>query len=407
MPEQNGILPCPVTSLLNTTHRNILIERRHKNVGKRSEKRWRGRQKNEKKRESVDWRRRPRRQAPTKPREKVCRTTNDRLRNGMLRSVVVPCTREPIVGPAFGPENMDRVFFRRGKNTQMTSEVLERDMPFQQGWVHYGPNTFENCCYCRYWQTTPGFEDPVMATPVIALASGRNFGRAFIPSGSLYLHTSVPKRHQQLIASREEPPEPRPAATRGAAPVRSPAPARAKPPSKRGVDFQRPMSAVSQTASSPLSQGPICRINDRHDVLTPDSYFDAEPQHSPGDVLPTLADAHPPPPSALQSHHHQLEEAPQLMACRERISELELELELLRTETERQRKEREKYQRLYESTALCQICMVRRRNSFILPCSHFVYCGECLERHWEMTKLRQCPMCRGPAHSVIITNLVC
>ena len=325
-----------------------------------------------------------------------------------MPSVLAPCAREPIVGPAIGPVNMDSDFFQRGKNAQMTSEALERDIPFQQGWVHYGPNTIDTCCCCRYWQTTPGFEDPVITTPVIALAPGRNFGRAFVPSGSLYLHTSLPKRHQQLIASREEPPEPRPAASRAAAPARAPAPTRAKPQSKRGVDFQRPMSAVSQTASSPLNQGPICRINDRHDVLTPDSYFDAEPQNSPSDVLPPLADAHPP-ASVFPSHHphHLEEEDPQLVACRERISELELELELVKTETERQRKEREKYQRLYESSALCQICMVRRRNSFILPCSHFVYCGECLERHWEMTKLRQCPMCRGPAHSVIITNLVC
>ena len=45
-----------------------------------------------------------------------------------------------------------------------------------------------------------------------------------------------------------------------------------------------------------------------------------------------------------------------------------------------------------EDQSLCQICLDKKRDTAILPCGHFLYCGECLSHGG----LRKCPNCRTP-----------
>lgn len=249
-------------------------------------------------------------------------------------------------------------------------------------------------CRCDLWEA-PYFKpnDNPSGAPMVKINAGHFVGRLFIPSGSLLFHISNPQRHLHVIAPIDDPREQRSAANR--TPTRT-----AVRKSKRATDVQRPLSGMSQSASSPLNRSPIRRIVDSHDVITPDGFFEPRSQMSSTDV--SLFTDEPEPGTSTSQD---LQDSYRMEDYQKQIFELESELELLKTETEMQRREREKYQRLYETTALCQICMERRRNSFILPCSHFVYCGECLEHHWK-ENCRKCPMCRGPAHSVIITNLV-
>ncbi|KAL2610507.1 hypothetical protein R1flu_029080 [Riccia fluitans] len=42
---------------------------------------------------------------------------------------------------------------------------------------------------------------------------------------------------------------------------------------------------------------------------------------------------------------------------------------------------------------LCQICMVNKKNMFVLPCMHFLFCRNCLVTH--RAKNNTCPACRG------------
>ena len=53
---------------------------------------------------------------------------------------------------------------------------------------------------------------------------------------------------------------------------------------------------------------------------------------------------------------------------------------------------------------LCQICLERRRDCIILPCSHFLYCRTCVAEH-KRKRSSTCPTCRGPLNSEILCNL--
>jgi hypothetical protein len=47
--------------------------------------------------------------------------------------------------------------------------------------------------------------------------------------------------------------------------------------------------------------------------------------------------------------------------------------------------------RAERDSRLCQICLDSRANTVILPCTHALYCSECL-----VSSMRNCPMCAGP-----------
>lgn len=246
---------------------------------------------------------------------------------------------------------------------------------------------------CGTWDLPPTpLEYRPASAPVVSVELGRPFGSPVIVSGGLHAPSSFAQRHQLSFAPNDHD------ALLPRTGTHIAGPSRPKCQSKRGIDIQRPRSSMSPSTSSPLNRGLVQRIDNRHDVLTPDSYFDPDLQTSPLGRSEALE-----PPNDVIGPS---KEPSPVEQCRQRISELQTEVELLKTETEVQRRAREKYQKLYESTALCQICMEHRRNAFILPCSHFVYCYACLQRHWEVNCLKQCPLCRGPAHSVMLTNLV-
>ncbi|KAL2628649.1 hypothetical protein R1flu_013335 [Riccia fluitans] len=42
---------------------------------------------------------------------------------------------------------------------------------------------------------------------------------------------------------------------------------------------------------------------------------------------------------------------------------------------------------------LCQICLLRDRDTVVLTCMHYLYCGECLDDHKQRSL--KCPTCRG------------
>ena len=57
-----------------------------------------------------------------------------------------------------------------------------------------------------------------------------------------------------------------------------------------------------------------------------------------------------------------------------------------------------------KAALLCQICFVRKRDCIILPCSHLLYCRQCVHEHKNNGNSR-CPTCRGPINSEILCNI--
>lgn len=53
---------------------------------------------------------------------------------------------------------------------------------------------------------------------------------------------------------------------------------------------------------------------------------------------------------------------------------------------------------------MCQICFTRPRDCIILPCSHLLYCGVCVNEHKSKGGLR-CPACSGTINSEILCNV--
>ena len=68
-------------------------------------------------------------------------------------------------------------------------------------------------------------------------------------------------------------------------------------------------------------------------------------------------------------------------------------------ETEKLKKELEEA----KGALLCQICFERRSDCIILPCSHLLYCRECVTKHKKGDS--RCPTCRGPINSEILCNV--
>jgi len=68
-------------------------------------------------------------------------------------------------------------------------------------------------------------------------------------------------------------------------------------------------------------------------------------------------------------------------------------------ETEKLKKELEET----KGALLCQICFERRPDCIILPCSHLLYCRECVTKHKKGDS--RCPTCRGPINSEILCNV--
>eukprot|EP00210_Caulerpa_lentillifera_P004797 g4579.t1 len=255
-----------------------------------------------------------------------------------------------------------------------------------------------------------------LSTPLVCFNMGRFFGRALVSSGTLQVQTPVPQRHNEVITPWEN-------ETRQALRVSTPG-------RFGGNSSTRSITIPSLVARSPEIQRPLSGLPPHHSATTAESmnqlFQFSSPQLNPSsphnlEVLGTdQLLAGPEQSSPLEaaqvsrsevegSLNHSSHDPPYDSAimedCMNKISELQIELEMTRSEAELERSERQKFQKLYEGSVLCQICMEKKRNSFILPCSHFVYCFECLERHWEINEFRQCPLCRGPAHSVVITNL--
>ena len=57
-----------------------------------------------------------------------------------------------------------------------------------------------------------------------------------------------------------------------------------------------------------------------------------------------------------------------------------------------------------KGAVLCQICFERRPDCIIFPCSHLLYCRECVTKHKKKGNSR-CPTCRGPINSEILCNV--
>ena len=57
-----------------------------------------------------------------------------------------------------------------------------------------------------------------------------------------------------------------------------------------------------------------------------------------------------------------------------------------------------------KAALLCQICFVRKRDCIILPCSHLLYCRQCVQEHKNNGDFR-CPTCRGTINSEILCNV--
>ena len=53
---------------------------------------------------------------------------------------------------------------------------------------------------------------------------------------------------------------------------------------------------------------------------------------------------------------------------------------------------------------LCLICFERRRDCIILPCSHLLYCRQCVSEH-KKGDSRGCPACRGPISCELQCNI--
>ena len=49
----------------------------------------------------------------------------------------------------------------------------------------------------------------------------------------------------------------------------------------------------------------------------------------------------------------------------------------------------------FKGSELCQICFERQRDCVIMPCTHLLYCGKCVNEHKSKGDSR-CPACRGP-----------
>ncbi|KAL9969405.1 hypothetical protein ACROYT_G021622 [Oculina patagonica] len=53
---------------------------------------------------------------------------------------------------------------------------------------------------------------------------------------------------------------------------------------------------------------------------------------------------------------------------------------------------------------LCQICFERPRDCIIMPCTHFLYCRNCVTEHKRKGDSR-CPTCRGPIAGEMLCNI--
>lgn len=250
------------------------------------------------------------------------------------------------------------------------------------------------------------------STPLVCFKVGRFFGRTLVSSGTLQVHAPVPQRLNEVITPRET--EIRPGfrgTTQGRFGNSTNRPMSVPTLIPRPPEFQRPLTGVPHSATTAESMNQLFQFSSPQlnpssplnlEVLSTEQVVNSGDQRSPRGVHLPGADQEG---SSNQSPHDPPYETAMVEDCIHKISELQVELELMRSEAELERSERQKFQKLYEGSALCQICIENQRNTFILPCSHFVYCDECLKRHWEINEFRLCPLCRGPAHSVIITNL--
>lgn len=92
----------------------------------------------------------------------------------------------------------------------------------------------------------------------------------------------------------------------------------------------------------------------------------------------------------------------------EKSTTLEADVEKVQNESERLRVEN-----AHARTALgdmerrlqCQICYSNVRDVVILPCSHFMFCKQCIERHVNTSQARTCPVCRGTISGLLALQL--
>lgn len=52
----------------------------------------------------------------------------------------------------------------------------------------------------------------------------------------------------------------------------------------------------------------------------------------------------------------------------------------------------------------CKVCLSRRVDKVIMPCGHFVMCGECLTKVFQTTK--RCPMCKTVIKDHMLARLI-
>ena len=88
-------------------------------------------------------------------------------------------------------------------------------------------------------------------------------------------------------------------------------------------------------------------------------------------------------------------------AYREQIEEYRGKLEEVQSEN---RQLEMKVEQAVKVSSLCQICFDRKRDCIIMPCTHLLYCRQCLAEHKRKSK-NDCPACRGPISGELNCNL--
>ena len=86
-------------------------------------------------------------------------------------------------------------------------------------------------------------------------------------------------------------------------------------------------------------------------------------------------------------------------AYREQIEEYKKKLGEVESENRQM-----KVEQAMKVSCLCQICFDRKRDCIIMPCTHLLYCRQCLAEHKRKGK-NDCPACRGPISGELNCNL--
>jgi E3 ubiquitin-protein ligase BRE1 len=106
------------------------------------------------------------------------------------------------------------------------------------------------------------------------------------------------------------------------------------------------------------------------------------------------------------SHLRLQQQATELQLAQRKVAELSQELERTQNSTKSLTKElREAKTKIEQQEArhLCGICFERPRDAIVLPCTHFLYCNQCLSENTKNSK--KCPACRSALSGVLLCKL--